>query len=216
MGGGAPRSSCLGGEAYFLSGTLPIHRVASAASDLEQYPAHARTILTLPQNSTPEITALSWPPCAAIEPWRCGPNWPAIRVKIPRVKLPLDMLGESLLSSPRIPRGNDMATKPELLQGTLDMMILKALAAGSLHGYAVLRRIHQLSEEVLRIEEGSLYPALHRMERRGWIESEWAPSENNRRARYYRLTRAGRKQLERETASWATLSGAVSKVMGTV
>jgi transcriptional regulator len=107
------------------------------------------------------------------------------------------------------------ATKPELLQGTLDMMILKALAAGPRHGYAVLRRIQQLSAEVLQVEEGSLYPALHRMERRGWIESEWGPSENNRRARFYKLTRAGRRQLEVETSSWATLSTAISKVMQT-
>jgi PadR family transcriptional regulator, regulatory protein PadR len=108
-----------------------------------------------------------------------------------------------------------VATKPELLQGTLDMMILKTLTAGPLHGYAVLRRIQQPSEEVLEVEEGSLYPALHRMERRGWIDSEWGPSENNRRARFYKLAKAGRSQMEVETSSWATLSTAKSKVMQT-
>lgn len=106
-------------------------------------------------------------------------------------------------------------TKTELLQGTLDMLILKTLIAGPQHGYAILRRIEQLSEDVLRVEEGSLYPALHRMERRAWIRSEWGPSENNRRARYYSLTRAGRKQLEVEASSWANLSAAISKIMQT-
>jgi|SRR5208337_441692 len=122
-----------------------------------------------------------------------------------------------LPSPPRLSREEETmaATKPELLQGTLDMMILKALTAGPLHGYAVLRRIQQLSADVLQVEEGSLYPALHRMERRGWIESEWGPSKNNRRARFYKLTRAGRRQLEVETSSWATLSTAISKVMQT-
>jgi PadR family transcriptional regulator PadR len=108
-----------------------------------------------------------------------------------------------------------VATKLELLQGTLDMMVLKALTAGPLHGYAVLKRIQQLSADVLQVEEGSLYPALHRMERRGWIESEGGPSENKRRARFYKLTRAGRRQLEVETSSWATLSTAISRVMQT-
>jgi PadR family transcriptional regulator PadR len=107
------------------------------------------------------------------------------------------------------------ASKPDFLQGTLDMLILKTLAAGPLHGYAVLRRIQQLSDDTLRVEEGSLYPSLHRMERRGWIQSKWAPSENNRRAKYYSLTRLGRKQLEVEALSWATLSTAVSKIMQT-
>lgn len=107
------------------------------------------------------------------------------------------------------------ATKSELLQGTLDMLVLRTLATGPLHGYAVLRRIQQLSEDALQVEEGSLYPALHRMERHGWIESEWGPSENNRRARFYKLTRSGRRQLEVETSSWAALSTAISKVMQT-
>ena len=101
----------------------------------------------------------------------------------------------------------------DLLQGTLDMLILKVLNAGPLHGYAVVKRIHLLSDEMLRVEEGSLYPALHRMERRGLIDSEWGPSENNRRARYYRLTRLGRKQLQTETENWNSLASAITKVM---
>ena len=101
----------------------------------------------------------------------------------------------------------------DLLQGTLDMLLLKALQLEALHGYAIARRVQQLSKEVLRVEEGSLYPALHRIEERGWVESEWGTSENNRRAKFYRLTRAGRKHLESETAEWKRLSMAISRVM---
>lgn len=101
----------------------------------------------------------------------------------------------------------------DLLQGTLDMLLLKALQLEPLHGYAVARRVQQLSNDVLRVEEGSLYPALHRIEERGWVESEWGASENNRRAKFYRLTRKGRKQLEQETALWNRLSVAISRVM---
>ena len=92
--------------------------------------------------------------------------------------------------------------KTELLQGTLDMLILKTLARESRHGWAIAQRIHELSDDVLTVEEGSLYPALYRMEEMGWIDSEWGQSENNRRAKYYKLTRAGRKQLEREAREW--------------
>lgn len=102
---------------------------------------------------------------------------------------------------------------PELLQGTLDMMLLKALQLGPLHGYAIARRVEQFSDNVLRVEEGSLYPALHRMEQRGWLESEWGVSENNRRSKYYRVTRSGRKQLERETAEWRRVSAAITRVL---
>ena len=102
---------------------------------------------------------------------------------------------------------------PELLQGTLDMMILKTLSAGPNHGYGVMRRIRQVSEEVLQVEEGSLYPALHRLEKRGYLKSEWRRSESNRRAKYYRLTPSGRSQLRSETARWANLSTAIGKVM---
>ena len=102
----------------------------------------------------------------------------------------------------------------DLLQGTLDMLLLKALSLEPLHGYAIAHRVQQLSQDALRVEEGSLYPALHRMEERGLLESEWGVSENNRRARYYKLTRKGRRQLEAEAAEWRRLSLAISRVMG--
>ena len=103
--------------------------------------------------------------------------------------------------------------KADLLQGTLDMLILKALSAGPVHGYGVGQRIAHLAEELLRVEEGSLYPALYRLEERGWVKSEWGKSENNRRARFYALTAAGRKQLGVEQESWRLLVLAVGKVM---
>jgi transcriptional regulator len=105
--------------------------------------------------------------------------------------------------------------KSDLLQGTLDMLILKTLVAGAMHGYAVAGRIQQTSDEVLRVEEGSLYPALHRLEQQGWIEAEWGVSENNRRAKFYKLTRAGRKQLTAEEANWERLSSAIAAVLRT-
>jgi PadR family transcriptional regulator PadR len=101
----------------------------------------------------------------------------------------------------------------DLLQGTLDMLLLKALQLEPLHGYAIARRVQQLSEDALRVEEGSLYPALHRIEERGFVESDWGASENNRRAKYYRLTRAGRKRLEAEAGEWKRLSLAITRVM---
>ncbi|MBS1788849.1 MAG: PadR family transcriptional regulator [Acidobacteria bacterium] len=104
-------------------------------------------------------------------------------------------------------------TKTNLLQGTLAMLILKTLSRGALHGYEIVQQIHRTSDEVLRIEEGSLYPALYRMEERGLVESEWGASENNRRAKYYKLTRAGRKQLTAETENWERISGAIAKVL---
>lgn len=103
--------------------------------------------------------------------------------------------------------------KTDLLRGTLDMMILKALATGPRHGFAVARWIEEGTDDVLSIEEGSLYPALHRMERRGWIEAEWGRSENNRRAKFYRLTPEGRRQLAAETAAWSRFARAVSLLM---
>jgi transcriptional regulator len=106
-------------------------------------------------------------------------------------------------------------SKPNLLQGTLALLILKALARGPLHGYEIAQRIQQSSDDVLRVEEGSLYPALYRMEAQGWIEAEWGASENNRRAKYYKLTRAGRKQFTLETSNWERLSAAVAKVLRT-
>lgn len=103
--------------------------------------------------------------------------------------------------------------KPDLLQGTLDMLILKALSLGPMHGYGVGQRLQQLAEDMLTVEEGTLYPALYRIEQRGWIQSEWGTSENNRRARFYKLTRVGRKQLVVEESEWDHLSAAIAKVM---
>jgi PadR family transcriptional regulator len=104
-------------------------------------------------------------------------------------------------------------TNSDQLHGTLDMLVLKVLAPGPQHGYGIATRLERLSAEVLRVEEGSLYPALYRMEARGWISSEWAVTENKRRARFYRLTRTGRAQLEAETESWARLTAAVHGVL---
>jgi PadR family transcriptional regulator, regulatory protein PadR len=104
----------------------------------------------------------------------------------------------------------------KLLQGTLDMLILKALSLGPLHGFGVGQRIMQMSEDVLRVEEGSLYPALYRIEHHGWIESEWGMSDNNQRAKFYKLTRAGRKQLIIEEQNWERLAGATIKALRAV
>ena len=106
-------------------------------------------------------------------------------------------------------------TKTELLQGTLDLLILKSLAAGPLHGYTIAQRIQQRSDDVLVVEEGSLYPCLYRMEEKGWIAGEWGKSENNRRAKFYSLTRAGRKQLVEETALWERVCRAITLVLKT-
>ena len=103
----------------------------------------------------------------------------------------------------------------KLLQGTLDMLILKALSLGPMHGFGVGQRIMQMSEDALRVEEGSLYPALYRVEQQGWIESEWGLSENNQRAKFYKLTRAGRRQLGVEEENWERLASAVAKVLQT-
>lgn len=101
----------------------------------------------------------------------------------------------------------------DLLQGTLDLLILKTVALEAMHGWGIAQRIQQISKEVLQVQQGSLYPALHRLENQGWIQSEWGASDNNRRAKYYSLTRAGRKQLEREEAQWQRLSAAVQLVL---
>ena len=101
----------------------------------------------------------------------------------------------------------------ELVQGTLDMLILKTLARRPMHGYGIAQSIQQISDEVLRVEEGSLYPALHRMEQERWIVSEWGTSENNRRARFYRLTALGRKQLSTERQNWKKITSAVALVL---
>ena len=106
-----------------------------------------------------------------------------------------------------------MTDRLDLPQGTLDLLILKALSLGPQHGWAISERIHDVSRATLQIPQGSLYPALHRLERRGWVRAEWGSSDNNRKAKYYQLTRAGQKQLEAETEAWEKLTGAVSLVL---
>ena len=103
----------------------------------------------------------------------------------------------------------------DLPQGTLDLLILRTLALGPQHGWAISERVQQISSDVLRIQQGSLYPALHRLERRGWIKARWGASENNRRAKFYELTRSGREQLKAEQDAWEKLTAAVAQVLGT-
>jgi len=103
--------------------------------------------------------------------------------------------------------------KLDLPQGTLDLLILRTLALGPEHGWAISERIQQISKKVLQVNQGSLYPALHRLERKGWIKSHWGASENNRRAKFYELTRAGRRQLEAEESAWRKLTAAVQQVL---
>jgi PadR family transcriptional regulator len=105
--------------------------------------------------------------------------------------------------------------KSELLQGTLDMLILKIVALGSVHGYGISQRIRQISQDVLQVQQGSLYPALHRLERRGWLEATWGESENGRQAKFYKLSSKGRKQLTKEESNWQRLAEAVTLIMQT-
>jgi PadR family transcriptional regulator len=107
------------------------------------------------------------------------------------------------------------SAKSDLLQGTLDMLILKVVALGPTHGYAIAQRLQQMSGAVLQVQQGSLYPALHRLEKRGWLRAEWAASETGREARFYTLTRAGRKNLDEQRAYWDRLSTAISGVLST-
>lgn len=109
-----------------------------------------------------------------------------------------------------------MPPPTDLLQGTLDMLILKALAGEQQHGWAIAQRIQQVSDNVLQIGQGSLYPALHRLEYKGWIRAQWGASENNRKARYYSLTAAGRRRLESELENWVRLTGAVNLVLHSI
>lgn len=121
------------------------------------------------------------------------------------------------LSSPascRSERGEMPTRRIELPQGTLDLLILRTVALEPQHGWAISERVQQISSDVLRIQQGSLYPALHRLERRGWIKARWGTSENNRRAKYYELTKSGRRQLELETDAWEKLTAAVAQVLG--
>ena len=109
-----------------------------------------------------------------------------------------------------------MAQKAELLQGTLDMLVLRVLSRGELHGWGITQKLEKLSTSALRIDEGSLYPSLYRMEGKGWILGEWRISEKNRRAKFYRLTKAGRKQLESEEESWNRMTEIIAQVMRSV
>jgi|SRR5205809_769614 len=106
-----------------------------------------------------------------------------------------------------------MSKPTDLVQGTLDLLIFKVLAAEPMHGWAIAQRIKQMSNDVLQVGQGSLYPALHKLEQQGWIEAEWGESENNRRAKYYALTRAGRKAMAQEAAQWERLSTAISLIV---
>jgi len=106
-----------------------------------------------------------------------------------------------------------LSDQTDLLQGTLDLLILRTISLEPMHGWAIAQRIQQISDDLLRVQQGSLYPALHRLEHQGWISAEWGTSENNRRARFYALTRAGRKQLDAEVAKWERLSAGVHLVL---
>jgi PadR family transcriptional regulator, regulatory protein PadR len=108
-----------------------------------------------------------------------------------------------------------MDRKTDLLQGTLDLLILRTIALEPMHGWAIGQRIQQISQDVLQVQQGSLYPALHRLEHKGLIKAEWGPSENNRRAKFYSLTKTGHRQLEEETATWQRLATAVAQILET-
>ncbi len=105
--------------------------------------------------------------------------------------------------------------RTDLMQGTLELLILKTLSRDSMHGYGIAQRIHEAVDDLLKVEDGSLYPALYRMEERGWVTSDWGLSENNRRAKFYKLTRAGRKRLDSESANWERVSQAVTRILQT-
>ncbi|HUA98456.1 MAG TPA: PadR family transcriptional regulator [Terracidiphilus sp.] len=107
-----------------------------------------------------------------------------------------------------------MGKPSDLVQGTLDLLILKTLSLGAMHGWAIARRIQQVSDEVLQVQQGSLYPALHRLEQQGWVRARWAESETGRQAKFYALTAAGRKQLDTEAANWNRLSAAINLIVG--
>src|SRR5438094_7558832 len=127
-------------------------------------------------------------------------------------KLPLDTRQEPMAFSCRMPRG-EMKQSTDLLQGTLDLLILKSLALASMHGWGIAQRIQQVSKDALQIGQGSLYPALHRLEYKGWIRAEWGASENNRRAKFYSLTPTGKAQLKAELKDWERLTTAIGLVL---
>jgi PadR family transcriptional regulator PadR len=127
----------------------------------------------------------------------------------------LDSLGSSVIFLGALGEGASVDKQLGLLQGTLDMLILKAVSLGPLHGYGVLLRIQQISKDRLEIQQGSLYPALYRLEHQGWITSEWGESENNRKAKYYRLTAAGRRRLQTETEKWNRMADVIAGILHT-
>ncbi|HEV2688922.1 MAG TPA: PadR family transcriptional regulator, partial [Bryobacteraceae bacterium] len=131
-------------------------------------------------------------------------------------RLPL-ALRQEIGYTPVEVKGNDMpdANRIDLPQGTLDVLILQTLVLEPQHGWAISERVQQISSDVLRIQQGSLYPALHRLERRGWIKPRWGTTENNRRAKYYEITKSGRRQLELEKDAWIKLTAAMAQVLGT-
>jgi len=124
-----------------------------------------------------------------------------------------DIFGEQAPRTERIPRTDMPDHQADLLQGTLDLLILKTLAMGPHHGWGVSQRIQQMSRDVLQVNQGSLYPALHRLEHKGWITAEWGMSENNRKAKFYRLTKRGQAQLEAERTQWERFSAAVALIL---
>jgi transcriptional regulator len=130
------------------------------------------------------------------------------------VALPLDDLKEAMPSFFRLPKGEDMTTsRSDLLQGTLELLVLKTLTLEPMHGWGLAQRIQLMSEDVFQVNQGSLYPALQRMKRKGWVRSAWRVTENGRRARYYELTTLGRRQLETEQREWERSSGAVNRIL---
>jgi transcriptional regulator len=135
------------------------------------------------------------------------PNLLSTRKKFP---LLTEWDGITLIS---VTKGGHMSKPTDLVQGTLDLLILKILALEPLNGWAIGQRLKQVSGDVLQVSDGSLYPALHKLEQEGWIKAEWKPSENNRRAKFYSLTRLGRKELEKEAANWNRLSAAITRVV---
>jgi len=137
-------------------------------------------------------------------------GWPAVQYTI---NFPL-RFDNSRCILPVEATGMQMAKTIELPQGTLDLLILQTLTLAPQHGWAISERLQQVSSDALRIQQGSLYPALHRLERRGWIKARWGVSENNRRAKYYELTKTGRRQLEREKDAWLKLTSAMAQVLG--
>jgi transcriptional regulator len=128
---------------------------------------------------------------------------------------PLALLQEAAYALVEVQGGAMQPQRIDLPQGTLDLLILRTIALEPQHGWAISERIQQISGDVLRVQQGSLYPALHRLERRGWVKARWGTSENSRRAKYYELTQSGRRRLEAETEAWEKLAGAVAQILGT-